>query len=267
MKKAMFFTLGLTFMAGTVLVLAILIYHNTASTEERFADLGKLERLHDLDSSIQKCLKDIFNNKSGISLSVNNDIVSFEEDLPNGNATSFSNYLNDFKDFVEKNNTNIELNITEITDKLPLVILPQNITYQHENFGGDTIKIIPSQINFKGYEVYVTLNRNVTSCNWDTDPGTFNLTVTAVGTSGSCTDSRLIDAAVTNTVDINGGGVDVDVSDGGQLTINTDYSISLRTDVLLIKTDEQVKVAYKEGTINIVFEELNMQWKGNVRIA
>jgi len=99
MKKGILLTLGMLFLSGLVFSLAVLLFHNTQGTENRFAEISLYDRLFDLDSSIQKGFKEIFERNSGMSLSLLNDTVSIAEILPH--SSNFEAEMVAYSDFLE----------------------------------------------------------------------------------------------------------------------------------------------------------------------
>ena len=115
-KRGILFSLGLMLLSSVILLLAVLIFHNAQKAEEIIGKLIVLDRVYDLDNSIQKSVSDIFMIKSGISINITNNSVFFEEILPNDNLELLNSSMFGFKNFVENNISNINLTITNVEE-------------------------------------------------------------------------------------------------------------------------------------------------------
>lgn len=267
-KKGALFTLGFTFLALVLLSLSILIFHNAQKAEETINHIIVLDRVYELDNSLQKSLSKIFNLKSGILINKTNDSISFQEDLPNSN--SFTSSMNSFKGFIESNFSNINLTIENITTELPLQITPYNIIYKHINFGDRQIRVIPEQINFNGYSVEMIINTNVTSCNWNTgSSGSFVFSVSVKNQEGlGCSNSFLIDPSGIDELTTNSGAVNIKNEDG-TLSISIDDASGINANVkttILVDTSS-LKIKYPEKVIKIDFKEFGIYKESKVKIS
>ena len=177
-KKGVLFTIGLTFLAMVVLSLAILIFHSAQKSEDIVAKLAVLDRVYDLGTSIEQSLSDIFDLRSGISINITNNSVSFEEILPNENIVTFNNSLYQFKRFIERNLSNVNLSIANM-EGMPLTINPGDITYKHTG-NWSNIEVLPPAGYSGGYSIFIITDKNVT-CSSSFNPGGFNLSYEVIG--------------------------------------------------------------------------------------
>ena len=60
MKKGILITLGLTFFVLVILSLATVIYHYNLTSDQRLLEAAALERIYNLDKSIEKGLWDLY---------------------------------------------------------------------------------------------------------------------------------------------------------------------------------------------------------------
>ncbi|MAG08758.1 hypothetical protein CMO89_04740 [Candidatus Woesearchaeota archaeon] len=239
-KKGFLFALGLTFLALVVMALAILIFHNAQKSEGIISELAVLDRIYDLDTSIQQSLQEIFNLKSDIIINITNNSISFLEELPNSNAETFNNSIMDFQEMTNSNLSDVNITINGTINELPLTIMPYDITYRHVNFGDRRIEVIPEQINFDRYSVFVLIdNQNLTSCDWGTTLGTFNLTIEATGQyATNCFDSQLIDLSEENNITINDGAVNIEIDNNIMaIVVNNASGITADVKTTIIKDD------------------------------
>lgn len=266
-KKGILFTLGLTFLVLVVLALAVLIFHSAQKSEEIIAKLAVLDRVYDLDISIEQSLRDIFNLKSGILINITDNSIIFEEELPNSNAGSFNSSMKAFKNFVESNFANINISIDEIISQVPLAIMPYDITYKHVDFGDRIIEVIPKQINFDGYSVFMFISENVSSCDYDIEEeGGFSFSIEVIGPNGeSCSDSMLIDPSEENEVEINDGAVKIEVEDNILSVIIDEESIDANVKIRVIGASSAY-IEYPPVIVYIDFGEFGVYKESKVRL-
>ncbi len=259
--KGMLFTLVLTILATIVLSFAIISFHNVEKSRIQMAELSSIDRLYNLDNSIQTGFSKIFHNKSGISVSINETTVTFEERLPNQNPT-FNNKITSYEDYIESNYENIEIDTSSLINELPLVIMPHNITFSH-NIQRNRIYVKPTTINIEGYKVLFEDQR---ICNVIDTPNPEGLLLEVP----QCSYSENVDSAYITT----GGSFETTVTlVDNELTVS--YAVanpvappsSFKVKVMIDKTQEQVTVNYPEDPINITFKELNMSRTGGARIV
>lgn len=267
-KRGFLFTLGLTFLTLIVLALAILIFHNAQKYEEIISKIAVLDRVYDLDNSIEQSLRDIFYLKSGISINIIDSGISFEEELPNDNILTFNNSLFQFKRFIESNLSNINLTITNIAE-LPLTITPNNIVYKHRD-GGGNIEVVPAQVNFDGYSLFITSDKNV-SCSWDVNSGSFDLSLEVKGDDIDC-DYRTeeIDPSLENEIRVNsvedGNILIIKISNNGILLINRTQDISITARTSILTGQSQVGVMADQIVLGIDFADFGVYKGSGVRI-
>lgn len=266
LKRSLLFSFAMVFLAIVILMLAILIFRTSLESKERLLELGILDRVYDLDSSLQKSFRDIF-QEAQIIVNVTNSSVSFEEDLPN-NETSFPALMNNFKFFVEGNDEHIWLNLSDIINELPLVIKPFDITYKHLNFSGNKIVVLPAQINFEGYSVFVKVYENITGCpEYEEESENFSLFIGAIGTGELNCPLGQVDPEEENNITTVNGNIRIGGNSDGQLFITSENIIvTVKTKILLSPLpNEQIYVIYPP-TIHIDFQDFKIAKRGNVRI-
>ncbi|MBU2497157.1 MAG: hypothetical protein KJ767_03815, partial [Nanoarchaeota archaeon] len=112
---------------------------------------GTIERVTNLDASIQKSVTDLFENSAGISIQNSGNNIIIYEAIP-VNLVEFQTKLTDFEAFVENKLTTVEINSN--IQEMPLILSPKGIEYTH-NQNGD--KIIIKNINLaQSYEIKFT---------------------------------------------------------------------------------------------------------------
>lgn len=256
-KKGVLFTISLVMIASIVLALAILNFRNAETTKQRLSEFGSLDRLYSIDSSIAIGFKELFNAYSGINITVNNDQdVTFEESLPNNNADNFEANLDNYKNYIENQDSNVILNIGELKNELPLIIFPNNITYKHNSFGSNQIIINPKEINFNKYYVEIEPSFAIDSCSWSTSPG--NLEFELDINEPSCDKARNIDPSQNNLIDINNGGILIRINNSLYIENNLD-AVNVKTTISLDEIpEEKIEVFAGREVININYENLNI---------
>ncbi len=199
MKKGALFTLAFSFLGILLLALAFTVHSNEQQYDDQVLTLSVLDRIYEIDSSIDKSLKDLFYLNSGIIINKTPTTIDFIESLPNSNSINTS-FL-EFKNFAEKNISNINLKLDTILTEIPLQIKPYDITYKHSS---DIIFVIYPTINFNGFDISIQLNGNISTCTSDVESGTFPFSLTVQDTKGStCIWSDPIDSSDDSEFEIN----------------------------------------------------------------
>ncbi|MEA2036063.1 MAG: hypothetical protein U9O94_01035 [Nanoarchaeota archaeon] len=267
-KKGFLFALGLTFLGFIVLTLSVFIFHNSQEYEEIMSQLAVLDRVYDLDVSIQEALGYTIGLESGIMVNITEEGVSFEEDLPNNNRQGFNSSIKGFKGFIESNLSNIGLTITNI-DELPLKIMPNDINYKHRD-DWSSIEVIPDSINFDGYSLQITTDKNV-SCIWDVNSGSFNLSLEVIGDSSSCSkQTETIDPSVDNEVRVESIGegdiIVIRVTNDGILLVNLTQDVSIRAKTTVLMDGSGAAIGADEIILSFDFVDFGVYKATGVRV-
>jgi len=275
MKKAVLFTLGLFFLAMTVFSLAIVLFHVSLKSEDVFLRFVSIDKLYETDISLQNSIRDIFNAKSGMSISTTSSTVSFQDYLPNNNEDQLTSALNNFRNYVESNDSNININVNKITENISLVIEPYNITYKHL-FSEDNITyVIPSaEANITSYAVYLnTGNVNFTTYSWDSVPSGSNTFELNVQDEQGNSDSDIYSIGDSGehimTVETLAGDIKIKIWDSSNLFVNNtaELNLSIRTDITFEELpNEETSVILSGDIINIDFSDFGIKKKSGVRL-
>src|SRR3989344_247787 len=156
-KVGAYYTIGFLLIMLVFLALIILVNKEFKLSIERFSEDAGFEKIHNIDDSIQKSLRDIFFSSSGISVSATQTSASFSETLPNSEDNNFKSNITKFKDFIETNYSVI-FDTDEITTNLPLILKPHGITYSHSDYGDNILSISYNDNNFGGFQVTLNIN-------------------------------------------------------------------------------------------------------------
>ncbi len=165
-KVGFLYTIGMLLMALTVFSLALLVTEIQRKSNENVAEIIKYERLYNLDTSINEGFAEIFRVASGIRFIYNNktnNTLFIEENLTSSNQAIFAQNMSRWGKFLNKTVTNRAENVSihlsnfnAVNTRLPLVIMPYNINYEHiPNLGGSTLRLSPMLFNFYGYNISV----------------------------------------------------------------------------------------------------------------
>src|SRR3989344_6001568 len=130
-KVGAYYTIGFLLIMLVFLALIILVNKEFKLSIERFSEDAGFEKIHNIDDSIQKSLRDIFFSSSGISVSATQTSASFSETLPN---------------------------TAEITTNLPLILKPHGITFSHPDYGGNILTVAYNDNNFDRFQVKLNIN-------------------------------------------------------------------------------------------------------------
>jgi hypothetical protein len=236
LKKGVFISLGVLLLGLAVLSLSSVMRTSSYQVSDAADITAVNDRVGLITSSIGKGFRDTIDTSSGISISLNDNSVSFVERLPNSDSSHFESNMDDFKAFVEQD-AHITLNVEEIKDHLPLTIMPQNITYYHPSYGTKDVDVIPGELNFDGYIIDVEAEDGITKCDFDTTAGTFNVTFYARTANGTeCFQTFQIDPDQTNTFEVvvvGGGKTTMEISNGGVFDLTRSSQVTLNVTVLV----------------------------------
>lgn len=281
MKKGLMFTFVLALLAIMVFTLSVLIYKVSLEDEAMVSSIAIIDRNHDIYTSIEKGLKEIFDYDSAIELNVSLEdlCISIGENIPNNQSTEFAESVNDFEEYVEENFPEVALDTTGITETLSLTVKPQNVTYTHtDGFGFQRTQVIPLSASLiTSYEVNIsTLYENVTEIDWrDSTSGSVPFRVIASSENGTFLElSDTID--ITRTVDIHvyltsGKEVKIKVipNEEGKLEVENkeDNEVYVVTTFCVTESpDEAIRVAYPESAILVNYSDFGTSRLGTVRI-
>ena len=262
MKKGVLFTASLVIMVSLVLAIAILNFKTNETNKERLAELGSLERLYSLSNSIESGSKEIFNAYSGFNISINDEEIVFQENLPNNNADLFKNNMEKYKNYIESKDNNIKLNIDNLKNELSLIIYPHNIIYKHNSFGGNKIIINPSEINFNKYYVEIERNFSISSCQWNTFPGNLNFELKI--NQPNCDSQRQIDPNKDNLITIN-NNLFIKINKNLEIENNLD-KIKVKTIITLNEIPNERTIVSSDKIISINYQDLNISKNTGFRI-
>lgn len=202
MRKGVLLSLGMLFLSGTVLSIAILLFHNTQGTEARFAELALYDRLYDIDSSVQAGFKEIFMRNSGIELTLQGDIVSLKETLPRGSG--FAAEVDAYSAYLEEAYPALTINesiLDEVKNSLPIYIMPHNIKISHSSFPDGNLEVTPSTLNIANYSIHLSTTRqSAIFSDSGMTSGSFPLKVEAKTASGTSSWIGNINPTLQNTL-------------------------------------------------------------------
>ncbi|MEK6973625.1 MAG: hypothetical protein AABW41_00025 [Nanoarchaeota archaeon] len=273
-KKAQLFLVTLTLLAFTILTLSIIAYQTSQSFENRLSDIASFERLSNLDLSAQKVLKNIFDDKSGINVTIKGLDVTFEETLPNVHA-EFNASLDSFKNYLETNFDSINLSIGSIKQYIPLLMPSHNIFYNHSQ--NNVINITNSEFNINALDVYFATNSTLLSgysCSltMGSSPSILLSVSGDLANGGRYDCVGQIDPTKHSLASINTsqGNMTVIITNPGTILITVPNGVysKVKTKMTVNNTNEnQLEVRYPLGVININFVNLGVKKLGDARIA
>jgi hypothetical protein len=244
--KGILFTACLTILALVVLTASFLFYQQSIKEQENTIRLAVFDRMVDEFVSTENGYKDIL-RFSNVSITIENNTVSFSEPIPYPHPEIFNNSMENWKAFVEAN-SDFDL----ILDITGMEVLPFNINgaryYHHQDFGDNKI-IIENGSSIIAYSIGLSTNISGTiDAQWNTfESGlnAFNITVETDTdsysniTSLNFTKGSLLQIDITNgqtyNIDISiGKGVDpgyLRIDDTNQLPLNCTINITLDHDI------------------------------------
>ena len=284
--KGFLFTIGFLLFSASLLSFIIIIFATNYQEDKRVLEIGSIDKINTLDSSAQNSLKKIFEFFSNINASLDDsdvENVKISDALPN-NINTFRTYLNDFKIFVEQNFPYISINTSELNDTVPLIVLPDRISYYHSNADNNMLNRIivsPEELSLnsrlKGYH-FIISNLITANCNelldlLDTSvPRYFVIKFDAsTNTAPGCSQNLVVNPDKNNKFFI-GAYPDfftIEIKNGGVATIeNNQGGVANVTTILLLDPiiGNQTKVMLPDSIIRISEPSLNIYKKGTARI-
>ena len=276
--KGFLFGSALILMSLVVLGLSITMSTESSKRNSDMLRLSIFDRIDDEIKATNNGYRDILNNFIKISIQGNN--ATFSETLKDTSASNFFTFANNFKTFVEKNSSfNIKMDLTGVTNKLPLRIKPVNVLYDHPlDFGDKRIEVTNAQ-QITGYNITIFLNKTgATPVEWEEGPAndanglrvnivTGGLTGNDFSFSGTLSRTELSELRIklpgADTI-IRIGNEDVP----GRLRItndNTATAVLVNTTITVNATN--LYVAFPDQSINITAGEYNISKVDAVRVA
>lgn len=273
-KKAFLFTLSFVLVTLAILSFANFVLKESGKERIIFQEYVLMNRLNDIDGSLQSSIKDIFATYSGIKASASNSTVIFEESIP-GSPDRFESELSSLKNFAELNETSLKIIINESILKLPVSVMPQDIMYSH-NFSRREIILDSVQSMNESvlkYKTTITFEENVT-CSWDFYPGDFEYELEAISPKDSgCDHDRLISLSQNATITI------ISESDpDNRMTIylspssfriamdnSSIFSAAVKSEIFLKNISESMWLS--DDMIDINFERFGLRRRGGVRLG
>ncbi len=192
-KKGMLLTLGLMLIALELLAFFALMNTKNLDSNDFFIEMYEYNELNTFFSVIEKNSQEIF-DLSGMVVNVNQNNVIINSQVPNSNLNYYENEINSYYDFVETN-FEYEFGRNNVTH---LILEPSSVT---SYVRGDNLFII----NTNNTKIEFEIEDNITSCNWNTQPGEIKIEVDIKGQSGSCVETKFVDSEYLNNLNINSG--------------------------------------------------------------
>jgi len=164
-SRGILYTMSLVMLALSVFAFASVITSGYESKRAEEAQLFSIDRAFYAYRNIEHNVRTIFNNTSGITVYVNDDMVSFKEDIPNTNDNEFTDNIQRYESFVES--SEIDFDTNELTSTFPIEVDPFDAIYTHDSYGGDAVIFNSPQAPTR-YRLHITVdNCSLDGLNWD----------------------------------------------------------------------------------------------------
>jgi hypothetical protein len=220
-KKGFFYTIGLAMFVLVLLSLSVLILRHANAAESRHIELSFAQRVYDTDISVQNIFADTFTSKTGMIFNSTLNTITIKEDLPQDFST-LNSLTSKFKTNVEKDFTNLVVDLGSYLTTHELIFAPSNITYTHLDSG---IVNIPANSNITGYDIILTFSGNITTCDTTSTPsGSIDVNFVAFPSAGCNLNVLNVQDADIDLI-VSGENVNLDISDNGVLTISTNATV------------------------------------------
>lgn len=210
--------MGLSLFVLILLSLSVLFFRHASSVESRHIELSFAQKIYDSESSIKGVLAEAIEKESNISAAEKGSSLIFSEHLP----SSFSRQdelLSMLKQEIERDFYFVSIGLDEYLNSHAVIAQPLNLAYEHN---GSSAIHIPANSNITGYNINLTVNRNITSCTHTTESGgSVDFYLTVRSPSSNCIVSE--DNALTSTANVTfeGGEANFRLAYGGELDIVT----------------------------------------------
>jgi hypothetical protein len=270
--KGIFYTLGLTMLATIFLFLVIVMFQHNSFMQKDISNIALFDNMNNEIAYIENGYKNIVN--SAVNITISENIVIFEEQLPNIKATKFFEFADTFKELVENNSAfDLNINISKIQNALPLYVYPVGVLYNHTNgFGGNSVALSNTSL-VTAYEINMTASSDGTiNVTWSAVSGPNALTITVSSGNETKTYSKSLDFSQQTTVTIKIGSstdtINVGGIDFGKLTIqNNDISALVSRIKATFSTTQNMEVNFPENTVTITSQEARVTKTDAIRIA
>ncbi len=267
-RLGVYYSIGFFLIMVVFLGFIIVILKGFNLSTERFSEDSALEKINNIDKSIQESFNDIFDITSGITIRIVGNNLTFIETLPNPNANNFKNNISSLKKFIE-GNYSINFTTTDINNNLSLYVKPLGITIIHPNYSDKKVIVTNLQSNFDGYSLTLTTEKNLNS-NSCTSSGSSTspyLNVNAIGSTGTCTKDGITSLTLYDT-----GNPQIllaRISFGGNLlNITAVDNITANLNIINLQQGNQTNiVTTKDGVLYFNFTDFKFTKNGTIRIV
>lgn len=265
MAKGMILSIGFFILSMLLLGLAIIVFSATQYSETRASEAALLTRSQDLDYSLQKTIKDSFNQQSGITFNVQDSTVNILEGFPNGNDTSLNSSLINLQSFLQTDDHRTTINLTRAHI---FTVYPYAFNYTN-TFNSSIINLSAYTQDVLSYTFEFNVgNRPLgTTTFTDFDAGSFPLNIIMRNATERSNITRNV--IITNPVEIDitgvtNGRIEIDINNGTTGIANRlDATIFSNITLTFANTTEVTKILLPE-IIFISFPEYNFSRVGSV---
>lgn len=274
------------FLFGSALILLSLVVLGlsiTMSTEssQRNSDMLRLSVFDRVDDEIKATnngYHDILSKFITVNIKGNN--ITFSETLKDTSASNFFTFASNFKTFVETNSSfKIKIDLSGVTNKLPLRIKPANVLYDHPlDFGDKRIEVTNAQ-QILGYNITILLNKTgATPVEWGEGPVNdsqgLKVNIISAGLTGNdFSFSGNLSRTGLSELRVKFPGADLIIQIGnenvpGRLRITNDNTaITALVNTTITVNATNLFVPFPDQSINITAGEYNISKVDAVRVA
>ncbi len=267
-RKGVLFSAGLILLSLTLLSLSFLLFTTSMESSSDTARMAVADRINDEARSIENVYSGILSRHVNVTINRNN--ISFAETLPEGASENFFTAISRFETFAENNSEfSVALNTSLLQNRMPLTVMPNGITYTHENnFGGNETRIANAS-SVTAYTLNITMNKTgAINLRWLTlneDAGGVRFSVEVKGLTGTSKyDSRVLSKTSISELQLETGGTQPQIfigssDDAGMLrVVNGNEDAMLLNITLSVGANKAVSVEFQKESINITSEEYNI---------
>ncbi|MDI6738226.1 MAG: hypothetical protein QME12_06985 [Nanoarchaeota archaeon] len=278
-KRGIVQSIGMMMLAGLLLSLAVLIYHDTQKGNERFSEMMVYDRLYDLDSSISYGFGKILQS-NGLSASLQGNSFIISESLPG--SSRLVSEIGAFASFISERHASNPLvafsnsTMDSVKQTVPIIISPHNITISHTSYPSGNLQVVPSSVNINNYTIYIEASKTTVAFNSAGMPsGSLPVSVSVKTLTGTSLWRGNINPAASNTLLLNFDAglplpetMTITVNDPAKLVINRGNMSILQTVTIGLQQigNEQAAASFPASLYSISFENSNLSKTGTVFI-
>ncbi len=268
MAKGVMFSLMFVFLTTLLIILSTLIFRTALSSEEYATEIALMNRLYDLDQSLQQITRQLLIANTFLFASQNRS-ATITQDLPFQNDAALNVSFTNLKNFIEPDDAAIRFSSASFNAK-QFQINPYMINYSRPD--NQSIRIIPTSLNYDQYTfAFFTTNQSAGKIVWnDFDAGTFPITIISGNATAQISSTQNVDLA--DDVDIRiqniaAGEIRITIDDQ-KVDITSSMTVRVRANTTITFTNGKTKpIITFPDVYTITFPDFNVTKNSGVQLT